>query len=777
MQQGYGPGSAVIVRDQQWRVARVDAFESCSIVTLDAGGDRLRVITPFDRVEPVRRPGLTYCKRSSVIRIALATAVSERPATGLWTAAAAAIDLLPYQLEPALAVLGGSTRLLLADAVGLGKTIQAGLILSELRERGLVERALIVCPAGLKAGWARELQRFGLNALVIDQTAIAELTPTLPPEINPWMTHAIAIASIDFVKRPEVMAALASVPLDLLIADEAHHLTPGTERGDAVHSLASRTPWLILMTATPHSGDEGAFEYLTRVGEHEDALTVFKRTHRDAGLLLSRRERLIRMRSGADEAALLAAVDSYARSIWQGIGATDRAVQLVAITIARRAASSTLALERTLLRRLALLGSTPDPVQARLDWDEADDSDGAAPAELLSRPGLGSDTEERATIERLLQLIARCGVPAKLEWVARAIPRLEEPVIIFTEYRDTLDALMAQMPNLRHTATISGITPIDARRTAVDAFNRGDVDVLIATDTAGEGLNLHQRCRLVIDVELPWNPLRLEQRLGRVDRLGQRKRVHAWRLFYPDTIEARVLECLQLRRHRASRFDNRVAIDEHQVGAAVFDDREIATAAMPVLATTVIEGAQREHDRLTMERRLRTRGSRRCATLANTAKWHAATGAVVALHSTIFINGFGAVLAEHPSAHLIHVVGRGTIKRSVLLASIARCERLQAAAAQARDRKSIEIDCALQPMRHRLAFRIGAIRSRLMTHRRAAMQRSLFDQRADRAVAAEQARRQALVDALDRRLRSIVSPLDVDATVSRLVALWPVKLR
>ena len=98
---------------------------------------------------------------------------------------------------------------------------------------------------------------------MLDQSAIAESVAALPPGINPWSSHATVVASIDFVKRPEVLAALAEVPLDVLIADEAHHLTPGTDRGGAVARLASRTPWCVFVSATPHSGDVAAFDYLT----------------------------------------------------------------------------------------------------------------------------------------------------------------------------------------------------------------------------------------------------------------------------------------------------------------------------------------------------------------------------------------------------------------------------------------------------------------------------------------------------------------------------------
>jgi superfamily II DNA or RNA helicase len=772
------PGSFVTVRDRQWRVARVDAFERCSIVTLEAGGlERLRVIEPFDRIDAIGSGRIASRKRSTVMRAALAAACAERPATGLWTAAAATIDLLSYQLEPALAVLRGATRVLLADAVGLGKTIQAGLIVAELRARGLVERALVLCPAGLRAGWANEMQqRFGLACVVIDQASIAEAAAALPPGVNPWATHAIAIASIDFVKRPEVLAALAGVPLDVVIADEAHHLTPWTDRGHAVQVLASRAPWCVLVTATPHSGDEAAFEYLTRLGGHGEDLAIFRRTRRDAGLAWSRRERIVCIRPGRAERELLEAVDRYTHAIWHGEGQGDRAVQLVAITIARRAASSPLALERTLRRRLALLGSNAQPAQALLPWDEEDDDDDSGLPELLVRPGLASGAEERATLEHLLELIAGCDGSAKLTWIARALGRIDEPAIVFTEYRDTLEALTAHLGGGRRVVAISGATPIDQRRAAVHAFNNEDVDVLIATDTAGEGLNLHRRCRLVIDVELPWNPLRQEQRIGRVDRLGQQRRVHGWRLLYADTIEARVLESLQRRRHRAARIGHGGGIDERVVAAEAFGSPAEAELASRPIATTAVDGAEPEQARLTRQRR-HARPVPGSHGAIGAAPRRPATAAMAALHTTTCTNEFGSVMGEYPSAHLAIVDPRGLYRRGALLAAIAGSQLLDGCAGRERERLREVIRADLAPLRQRLSVRIAAIRAALAAAPRRGVQRSLFDARAERAAVSDAARLQGLDTALQRRLRSIDGPVSADAQSTRLVAIWPVDQR
>ena len=283
MQMPYDAGTRLEVRGEEWRALRVRRSGDCTVLTLEGRGRanatrRLIVVEPFDRPRRVIDARLRRRPRRAVLRAALNAITSARRIDGLWTAAQSTIDLWPYQLEPALAMIDGATRVLLADAVGLGKTIQAALVLAELRERAWVERALIVCPAGLRETWARELRdRFNIAATILDQPAIADRIASLPPGVSPWTGHAVAIASIDFIKRPEVIAAVEREPIDLLIADEAHHLAPGTDRGAAVSTLTARAPWVVLVSATPHSGDTAAFDYLCDLGSTGDRIAIFRR--------------------------------------------------------------------------------------------------------------------------------------------------------------------------------------------------------------------------------------------------------------------------------------------------------------------------------------------------------------------------------------------------------------------------------------------------------------------------------------------------------------------
>jgi SNF2 family DNA or RNA helicase len=149
---------------------------------------------------------------------------ADGPPGSLRTARNARIDLLPHQLEPAIAILRGlGTRPLLADAVGLGKTIQAGLVVSELLTRGSIERVLVLTPPGLREQWLQELEeRFAIRAAGVDGHILRRFAFTLPVGVNPWRALSFVVASIDYVKRPEVFPAASSCRWDLVIVDEAH---------------------------------------------------------------------------------------------------------------------------------------------------------------------------------------------------------------------------------------------------------------------------------------------------------------------------------------------------------------------------------------------------------------------------------------------------------------------------------------------------------------------------------------------------------------------------
>ena len=562
-------GARIRVRGSSWRVRHVQPFDACTVVHLigtgaDNAGQRRTLLDPFDRLQPdaprttlrVVRPRRWY----HAFRRLLA---ADHPHDGLWAAASARIELLPHQLEPALAIVRGQTcRVLLADEVGLGKTIQAGLILAELRERGLSERTLILSPSGLRRQWQTELaDRFSIPATVVDRSLLRRRASVLPAGTNPWLMDEVAIASIDLIKRPEALRGLTSIVWDLLIVDEAHVVAQAARRHAAAEVLGQRARRVVLLTATPHAGDEGAFSSLCGIGAAGDALmAMFRRTRRQAGLAVVRRVRTLGVKLGAAEADLHRHLNRYASAVLAS--PFGREAVLAMVVLIKRALSGSVPLRVSLERRLAMLealegadGGGNAASQMSLPMteeaeDEHDDRD-LVPSGLLGASGLADRTREVELLRTLVKAARVVGVGRKAQVLTRLLARLNEPVIVFTEYRDTLEHLATLLEPTARIAVIHGGLREQERLQAQAAFTTGAADVLLATDAAGEGLNLHARCRLVINLELPWNPMRLEQRIGRVDRLGQRRHVHAINLLASDTAELLVLGRLVRRLERA----------------------------------------------------------------------------------------------------------------------------------------------------------------------------------------------------------------------------------
>jgi superfamily II DNA or RNA helicase len=784
-------GQIVEARGERWIVARRDAYDACTVVTLEglgsSAGRRLKLISPFDRLRllDTRRPHRR--SRQQVLRVARSAIAAVRPVDGLWAAAAARLRLLPYQLEPALAVLGGATRVLLADAVGLGKTVQAGLILAELRARSLVDRALVLTPAGLRHGWADELRdRFGLATAVIDQSALTAHSWLAAADVNPWSCYDIVVASIDFVKRPDVLASLAAVPFDLLIADEAHHLTPGSDRGAAVEALSLRTPWVILASATPHSGDEPAFAYLQSLGARNDRLAVFRRTRADAGLPQLRRNCLLPVAPTQEEALMFGTLDRYTQAIWRASEAGDSTARLVATTLRRRAASSATALLRTLTRRRALLGEhvEPQPLQPSLPWDESEQADEDVSDVLLAVRGLDDLAEEQRLLDQLIEL-ARSAVsrPSKIHRVNRIRACVRQPMVIFTEYRDTLDALVAALEPSGAPVVIHGGLPVELRRASIERFTRGGVDVLVATDAAGEGLNLQHRCRLVVNMELPWNPLRLEQRIGRVDRIGQTRRVHAVHLFHRDTVEDAVLAQLERRRLRAAAALNDAVLSdaseewwsETDIASSVFDRKAGERRMLPRLASVRIARGEEEARRLQAQRLWHAAKAAPRRPVWTASIRPVATPRLVCLWNTRRTGSSGLSIDESVDATVLEL-SRTPRNRQGWDRLIRTLPQAVAGCAQLADREPArleQIESALKPFRDAVLGRLGAIRSALARARRRQWQESLFDRRAAR----DQERRVETLTALDARLarqQDLIARMTHggEATSRRLIAAW-----
>ena len=621
-------GDIVRIRDERWRIVSHAAHGDTSVVEAagcDAGNrsSRARFLLPFepiDRLPSSAAPRLVRPRRWR--RFARRVLADATPAwASLRAAAHADLTLIPFQLEPALALCrGDGCRFLIADGVGLGKTVQAGLMIAEVLARRPDARVLVISPAALREQWHHELAtRFGLEAAVLDAAGVARTAADLPAGINPWAVRRIIVASIDYIKRPEVMRSLEALTWDFVAFDEAHNLAGRSDRAAAAQAVGRRSRAVALLTATPHSGDDTAFRRLCSIGDVNDAdrnrlrqgyggppklhaeaegprrnvgypLLMFRRTRADAGIAVSRRTTLLHVRPTAAEAAMHAALVAYARLAWVE-SAGDRApgAKLAMTVLTRRACSSAGSLARSVERRLALLQDAPqDGAQMHLPFVDAS-ADDEEPGACLGSRGLRDAGEERARLQEILELARRASAgESKLAFLRRLTKRISEPAIIFTEYRDTLERLAAALSGIDAVQLHGGLTSRE-RVDALTRFTSGDARLLLATDAASEGLNLHHRCRLVINLELAWTPVRLDQRAGRVDRIGQLRKVHAIRLVAAGTCEESVLARLAVRIDRM-RDALGAMPDEQGVAESVLGAAAIPTVgpSTPIASTGLV---------------------------------------------------------------------------------------------------------------------------------------------------------------------------------------------
>jgi len=575
-------GDHVLVRGARWRIVQIRAYEACQVVTLcglapPQQGVERRFVLPVDRIEPiVRRAGLRRVRNTTWRRACRALIAADGPPGSLRAARAARIDLLPHQLEAAMAILRGiGTRLLLADEVGLGKTIQAGLVASELLVRGAIERVLVLAPPGLREQWLQELvDRFAIDARTVDGPVLRQLAATLPIGVNPWRTLTTAVASIDYVKRPEVLPAVASCRWDLVIIDEAHSCAGTSDRRAAANALATAAPYVLLLSATPHNGDRESFESLCAIGA--GPLIVFRRTRADAGIGTARRIHTVRVRPSLEEARMHAMLTRYTDAVRADEHARAVDPWLALSVLHKRALSSAWSLARSLERRLAALSADDrspsmqmtlplgDPQGELIAADEAP----AWPSDL----GLSDPVRERRLLSALHQAARAASTgETKIARLNALLRRAGQSAVVFTEYRDTLVRVREWLG--RPALVLHGGLTREERSLALETFAREPCGLLLATDAAAEGLNLHRHCRLVVNLELPWNPMRLEQRIGRVDRIGQRRTVHAFHLIAADTGEERLL----------ARLRARVETAKAAVGAPdPFEDEERVTASIVI---------------------------------------------------------------------------------------------------------------------------------------------------------------------------------------------------
>ena len=426
---GVSAGAFITLRGHRCRLDATITHEDCRELhaTRMADGSPCVLLWPFDRpaateAPPRLRPVRLRAWRRQLLHRA---SLSIDPLTP--RAPAGAVVVMPFQLAPAVEMTAGACRILLADEVGLGKTIQAGWIVADVTTRERDARVLVAVPAGLRYQWADELAtRFAVDAAVVDARWLRAAVAGLPADVSPWSPPGVYIGSLDFLKRPDVAASIALQVWDLLVIDEAHTATAPTDRHAALVRVAAAARRVIALTATPYSGDPASFASLTSIGAtaRADPPLVFRRSRHDAGDSRQRRHHFARVRITRAEVHLQRLLEQYSRDVWNEPG-PDRDGARLAVTILRkRALSSPAAAARSLRRRLELIQSraqAPRQLQLFEDEDAVDDDVTSA---ALAPPGLADAAREHRC---LVALIAAADAAADRRFEAALPPATRPP--------------------------------------------------------------------------------------------------------------------------------------------------------------------------------------------------------------------------------------------------------------------------------------------------------------------------------------------------------------
>ena len=510
------------------------------------------------------------------------------------------IRTLPHQIEAVYDKMLPQPRLrfLLADDPGAGKTIMAGLLIKELKLREAVERILIISPAPLTIQWQDEMirwfgEQFEIIFSEVDQQQL----------VNPWQRANQVIVSLDYAKQDDVRERIWQQRWDLVIIDEAHKCSAHskgsttqsvdvekTKRYQLAEKLAAQTDLLLLLTATPHHGDDDRFAHFIRLIDpdlfpepnrlgnkaseiRQDilrlgpdcpwALRRMKEDLKDVNgqkLFSDRHAHTVTFQLNRAEYDLYRAVTAYINEFFpNATGRKKQSVALVRTVFQRRLASSTHAIFESIRRRLekrkvllnVLEKLSPSErakwlaqIQKKFTDDEQDedDLDDSERDHLIDEFTTAAElTQLKAEIAFLTELLGMAKkvvdnagdskVSALRECLKKAeFDELKDgrgKLLIFTEHRDTLEYIRRNLEQWGYsTCEIHGSMNPHERKRAQEEF-RTTCQICVATEAAGEGINL-QFCRLMINYDIPWNPTRLEQRLGRIHRIGQERDVHAF---------------------------------------------------------------------------------------------------------------------------------------------------------------------------------------------------------------------------------------------------------
>ena len=544
----YAPGMRIIIRDEEWMIKKIDK-NSLGNKTLHCIGisplvkdkeaifltdlEQIQIVNPAEvKLVPDSSP---FYKRTLLF---LESQWRQQIPTdaNLHIGHRAAMDLMPYQLDPAkLSLQRPRQRILIADTVGLGKTLEAGILMSELIARGKGKRILVVTVKSMMTQFQKEMwNRFTIPLVRLDSSKIQKIRASLPSNYNPFFYYDKTIVSIDTLKRDvEYRTHLENAYWDIIVIDEAQNVA---ERGDhqaqrsrLAKLLADRSDTMIMLSATPHDGRAKSFASLMNMLERtaiadpnnctpDDikglCIRRFKKDVKDqvSGSFLERNITLERCHASVREEY---AYDIFAdMQLEMDLGKTRGTSQLFKKNIKKSLFSSPAACIKSIEARLKKLYKKYD----------ADDIKDIRQLEELKSALEMITPNDFMRYQKLLSLLRN----REYAWDPTAT---DDRVVIFTERIETMKFLAEQLRkdlkmNEKQIVEISGSMTDKEQQEIVENFGRSEspVRVLVASDVASEGLNLHYLSHRLIHFDIPWSLMVFQQRNGRIDRYGQQKR-------------------------------------------------------------------------------------------------------------------------------------------------------------------------------------------------------------------------------------------------------------
>jgi superfamily II DNA or RNA helicase len=575
--QTFSPGTLVTLRGRDWIVQPSETPDDLLVVKPLGGSDEeiTGIFLPLDFTED--RPRKAEFPKPSAADLGNITSarllyeaarLSFRNGAGPFRCLAK-ISFRPraYQMVPLIMALKLEyIRLLIADDVGIGKTIEALLIVKELLERRIIKRFAIVCLPHLCDQWQREIrEKIGMDAVVIRSNTQARLDREIVGDTSVYQFYPFQIISIDYIKSDQRRAVFIQDGPEMVVVDEAHSCacpqgasTGQQQRHALIHDLAKRPErHLVLLTATPHSGKTEEFQSLLGLLDPKFAnldptqATDSQKKHLAQHYIQRRRGDVSKWTGGdtpfpereAGEvnydlspayAVFFDELYRFARGLITGQldGQTRRVHYWTALGLLRGVMSSPAAGVMMLQNRQSKLAEAAG-ISASLQNPNADPGDNAGddsiPEDLITR--FSWSESEKNTLRRLeksLTSIKDARDDAKIRKAADTVKAwLKEGLnpVIFCQYIPTAtyvgEVLRELLPGKIDVQVVTSEDPDDVRRDRIDAMKGSEKRVLVATDCLSEGINLHELFTAVLHYDLPWNPNRLEQREGRVDRFGQ----------------------------------------------------------------------------------------------------------------------------------------------------------------------------------------------------------------------------------------------------------------